>query len=175
VYQPLVGDGSIVARAVGVQGNGFPYPALMIRESLSGSATDAVVAELPNQSYFFDRTTTGGSVTYQNGSFTPYPNWMKLTRIGNVFTAYVSPDGVNWTQTGTAATVAMASNVYIGMAACEPYGYLDTVTFDNVSVGSAATPAPVITGLSATTGGVGTQVQVAGANFGAVQMGVCSY
>ena len=170
-YQPLTGDGSIIARVVGVQGNGTPTPALIIRESLNAGAIQAVVEESPNTSYFFDRTTTGGSSAYQTGNFAAYPNWMELTRVGNVFTAYVSPDGANWTQVGTPVTIAMATNAYIGLALSDSYGYLDTATFDNVSISSTTNPAPVVTGLSATTGSVGSVVQVTGAHFGTSQNG----
>jgi hypothetical protein len=34
----------------------------------------------------------------------------------NTFTAFSSPDGVNWTQMGTSTTVTMAQTVYIGLA-----------------------------------------------------------
>jgi hypothetical protein len=74
-------------------------------------------------------------------------------------------------QIGTPVTIAMATNAYIGIAMCEPSGYLDTATFDNVSINSTANPAPVITGLSATTASIGSQVVIGGNNFGAAQAG----
>jgi len=168
-YQPLTGDGTIIARVVGTLGNGAPTAAIMIRESLSAGAIQAVVTEYPNTSGFYNRQTTGGSSASQGGSFTPYPNWLKLTRVGNTFTAYVSPDGVAWTQIGTPVTFAMATNAYIGIAMAESYGYLDTATFDSVSVSSTAAPAPVISSLSATTGSIGSQVTITGSNFGATE------
>src|SRR5208282_3842773 len=60
--------------------------------------------------------------------------------------------------------------VYIGLAV-SGQGYLETATFDNVSINSAAVPAPVITGMSATTASVGTQVEITGNNFGLAQGG----
>jgi hypothetical protein len=62
----------------------------MIRESLNAGAIDAVVSESPNQSYFMDRLTTGASSNAQYGSFSPYPNWMQLKRVGNTFTGYAT-------------------------------------------------------------------------------------
>src|SRR5262249_55117586 len=38
--------------------------------------------------------------------------------------------------------------------------------FDNVSVGSNSSPAPVVTGISATTGSIGTQIFISGSGFG---------
>jgi hypothetical protein len=44
------------------------------------------------------------------------PRWLRLTRFGDVFTAYLSADGVSWTNFGT-ITVAMNSSVQVGLAA----------------------------------------------------------
>lgn len=46
-----------------------------------------------------------------------------------------------------------------------------TVSFDNASVSSAAAPAPTITGVSATTGALGSPVVITGTGFGATQGG----
>ena len=170
-YQQLSGNGSIIARVVNVQGNGYPQPALMIRQSLNANDVAASVSEYPNQSNFTDRLTTGGSPSSQYGSFSPYPNWMQLTRVGNTFTAYTSPDGVNWAQIGTPVTLTMATNAYIGIAMSEPDGYLDSATFDNLSINSSTSSAPVILSLSATTATVGSQITITGSNFGATQGG----
>ncbi len=169
-YQPLSGNGSIIARVVNVQGNGYPQPAVMIRQSLNPGDIEAVVSE-SGESYFTDRLTTGGSATSQYGSISSYPNWMQLTRVGNTFTGYTSPDGVNWTQIGTPVTITMATNAYIGIATSEPEGYLDTTTFDNVSISTSTAPAPVIVSLSATTAAIGSQITINGSNFGATQSG----
>jgi len=74
---------------------------------------------------------------------------------------------------GTSVTIGMAANVYVGLEATSgnPGGVLTlgTATFDNVSVDSAAAPAPVITSVSATTGSIGSQVTISGSHFGASQ------
>jgi len=103
-------------RACWHAGNGAPVPGILIRESLSPGAIQAAISEYPSQSGFYNRQTTGGSSASQVGSFTAYPNWMKLTRVGNSFSAYVASDGVNWTQIGAPVTIAMATNAYIGIA-----------------------------------------------------------
>jgi hypothetical protein len=100
------------------------------------------------------------------------PNWIKLTRSGNVFTMYGSADGVNWTQLGTSQTVTMAQSVYVGLAVSNrTTTSVATATFDSVSVNSAAAPAPSITAVSATTGSVGSQVVITGTGFGPTQSG----
>ena len=172
VYQTLTGDGSIIARVASLQGSAtFPQAGVMIRETLTSGSKDAFVYFHPSMDYLQYRSTTGGNVGYWSAGYTspPYPYWVKLVRSGNTFTGYIAPDGVNWTQIG-APTVSMAQVVYIGLAV-SGQGYLETATFDNVSINSTAVPAPAITGMSATTASVGSQVQITGNNFGAMEVG----
>jgi len=112
--------------------------------------------------------TTGASYVPQTLSFGPAtpPYWLQLVRAGNVFTAYVSSDGVAWTQIGTATTVTMAQSAYIGLAVTGE-GALDSATFDNVSLTAGTTP--YISGLSPLVGGAGTPVTIVGSNFGSPQ------
>ena len=42
--------------------------------------------------------------------------WLKLARLGDVFTAYRSADGVNWTEVGQ-ATIDFSDDIYLGMMA----------------------------------------------------------
>ena len=61
--------------------------------------------------------------------------WLKLTRTGDTFTAFVSADGVSWTPAGS-ITVALGSTVYVGLAVTSHNpGAVNTATFDSVSVG----------------------------------------
>jgi RHS repeat-associated protein len=170
-YQSLSGDGTIVARVVSLTGGGSDAQAgVMIRETLDADSTNAFTEDEASTTYFFDRTTTGGSTSYQSGSGVTLPYWMMLVRSGNVFSAYTSSNGLNWVQLGSSETITMADSVYIGLAVSSDYNSsLATATFDNVSISSTATPAPAITSLSATTGSVGNQVLVSGSGFGATQ------
>jgi RHS repeat-associated protein len=164
LYQPLSGDGSIVARVVSLQGTS-PEAGVMIRETLNPGSTNAFVYYQPNQAQLYYRSTTGASTAGQPSTFysPAYPYWVKLTRSGNIFNAYISPDGVSWTPVGASQTITMTQNVYIGLAV----GLTGrTASFDNVSVNTTAVPAPVITTLSATTGPIGTQIVITGSHFG---------
>jgi hypothetical protein len=52
-----------------------------------------------------------------NGVPAGIPNtWVRIKRVGDVFTAFRSPDGVNWTQT-TTHTMPLARTLYVGLAA----------------------------------------------------------
>jgi RHS repeat-associated protein len=168
MFQPLSGDGTIVARIVSVQGSNA-QAGVMIRETLSTNATNAFICDCSFMIYY-DRSTTGGSETNlgNNGSGLPY--WAKLVRAGNTFTAYASPDGLNWNQVGATQTITMAQNVYVGLAvSSQSNSSLATATFDSVSVNSAASPAPVITSISATTGSAGSYVGIVGSGYGDTQ------
>ena len=119
---------------------------------------------------FAYRTTTGGSSTVTGGGDVTLPYWFMLVRSGNTFTAYQATDGLNWTWVGS-SQISMATNVYVGLADSAYSTGLVASTFDNVSITSTATPAPVITSLSATTGSIGSQVVISGTGFGSFQTG----
>ena len=172
VYQPLNGDGIIVARVLSVQGSSAAQAGIMMRETLSPGANHIYLFDYSSQLLLTERTTTGTSSSYTSAGSVTLPYWIKLTRTGNVFTMFGSTDGVNWMQLGTSQTVSMATNVYVGLAVSNRNTTSPaTATFDSVSVGSAAAPAPVITAVSATTGSIGSQVIITGTGFGATQSG----
>jgi len=172
VYQPLSGDGTMVARVVSLQGSGAAQAGIMIRETLNADANHVYLFDYSSANWMTERTSTGASSSYQSLGSVTLPYWIKLARSGNVFSMYGSPDGLNWMQVGTSQTVSMAPNVYVGLAVSNrTTSSLATATFDGVSVSSAATPAPVITAVSATTGSIGSQVVISGSGFGASQGG----
>ena len=177
VYQPWSGDGTIIARVASVS-SAYAQVGLTIRETLNANATHAFMMSYASAMYLYDRATTGANTSSQH--FTENPNlpsvsvalpyWIKLVRSGNTFTAYIASDGLNWVEVGTSVAISMAENVYFGLAVTSTStGVLYSATFDNVSVGSTASPAPAITSVSATTGSVGSQVVVSGSGFGTSQ------
>src|SRR6266481_4570199 len=167
VYQPLSGDGTMVARVASLQGSSAAQAGIMIRETLDPGANHVFLFDYSSSSYLTERTATGASSTYQYLGSAALSYWIKLARSGNVFTLYGSLDGLNWAQLGASQTVSMAQNVYLGLAVSNrTTSALATATFDSVSVSSAAAPAPVITAVSATTGSIGSQVVISGSGFG---------
>jgi hypothetical protein len=140
VYQPLSGDGTMVARVVSLQGgSGYVAPGVMIRETLNAGSTNADTADWTGYGtiYFAVRTSTGGSTATASSVRATLPYWVKVSRSGSTFSSYTSSDGVNWTQLGTSQTINMAQNVYVGLAVNSgSTSALATATFDNVSVTS---------------------------------------
>src|SRR5208283_3096049 len=168
VYQALPGDGTIVARVVSLQGGTYPFAGVMIRESLDPAATNAQVGDFNTGNdfiYMEERLTTGGTSSSQSYARVTLPYWVKVVRSGNIFNGYASPDGVNWTQTGSTQTINMAQNVYVGLEVSSySTNSLATATFDNVSLTIGTTP--YVSGLSPTFGPLGTQVTITGSSFG---------
>ncbi len=98
------------------------------------------------------------------------PYWLKLVRSGSSFAAYISPDGVDWTQIQSSETISMGTNVYIGLVVIiGNTSYLAKYNISNVSVTQSSSQPPVISSVSATSGSTGSQVVILGSNFGSTQ------
>ncbi|GCE12262.1 hypothetical protein [Tengunoibacter tsumagoiensis] len=141
VYQPLNGDGTIIAKVTGVQNtDGWAKAGVMIRETLTDSSTHAFMAlTSSNGAAFQRRTTTSGSSSNTNNGTTTAPYWVKLVRSGTTFTGSISSDGSTWTQIGS-DTVTMGSNAYVGLAVtAHNSSLLNSSTFTNVSVSTGGT------------------------------------
>ena len=176
-YQTLSGDGSIVAQLINLQDDSsqvLTEAGVMIRETLDSGAADASVFYGNNNAVNIEvRPATGASAIYEGNNLPgTLPVWVKLTRAGNSFTGYGSPDGANWTYLGN-ATIPMAQTVYIGLAVSGTFwqagvigdGFLEPANFYNASV----TPTPSISSVTPTIGPIGTPVTITGSNFGTTQ------
>ena len=107
---------------------------IMIRETLNSGAVNAYIAVSPGNGVTWQtRSSTGGSTGNSATAGLAAPYWVKLVRNGNTFTGYRSPDGVTWTQQGS-ASLTMASAAYIGLAVTSHNSSdLCTATLDNVT------------------------------------------
>src|SRR5205823_5621229 len=135
VYQPLTGDGQIVARVASQQNtNAWAKAGVMIREDTTAGARYGAVFVTPSNGVVFQRRyQPSGSPAYSTAGGTA-PTWMKLVRGGTTLTAYTSADGATWVAIGS-DTVSMGANVEIGLAVTShTTGALSAVTFDNVTV-----------------------------------------
>jgi len=118
VYQPLTGDGTIVAEVNTIQEAAtWSKAGVMIRESLAANATHAIMLVSAAKGVAFQwRPTTGGTSQSIAGSTAAAPHWVKLVRSGATFTGYESADGATWTAVGSTTISMSASTVYIGLA-----------------------------------------------------------
>jgi M6 family metalloprotease-like protein len=136
VYQSLSGDGEIVAHvAAHNEPREWCKSGVMIRESLAPDSKYAMfVKAVWDGAAMQWRTNTAGSSDNQNNEFFEKFNWVKLKRMGNTFYCYISDNGLNW-GLFSSVSVAMQSNVYIGLCATGSTANLGNKSlFDNVKV-----------------------------------------
>jgi regulation of enolase protein 1 (concanavalin A-like superfamily) len=121
---------------------------VMIRQSTDTGSAHAFMPIDPggsgagNGASFQQRVAANGASTnFDNtGAAVAPPYWVKVTRTGNSFSGYISPDGKTWTQLGTAQTITMTGPVLIGLAVCSHDATLTTTaTFSNVSMTGTVT------------------------------------
>jgi regulation of enolase protein 1 (concanavalin A-like superfamily) len=80
------------------------------------------------------RAATGGESANAALAAGTAPEWLRLTRSGNAFTAYASEDNLTWRVLGS-ATVPMGANVYVGLPVTSHLNSVaTTATFDNISL-----------------------------------------
>ncbi len=134
--QPANGNGTLIARVTSQTNTSANAKAgIMFKQSTAAGSPYILIAVAPGGGikvqYNFNGSVGGG--TY------PAPNtWMKLTRSGNTFTAYVSSDGVNWINV-VHKTLTIATSATVGLFVCSHNAnLLGTATFDNVTF----TPGP---------------------------------
>ncbi len=142
VYQPLSGDGEIVAHVAGITNTSpFAKAGLMWRETTSAGSAHVIIDLRPTGDIeFMSRATNGGDTSYIAGA--TQATWLKLTRTGSTITGYVSVDGTNWNLVGT-ATTSMATSALVGLAVTsQNTSQLNTSTFDNVNVSVPTTQPP---------------------------------
>jgi hypothetical protein len=118
-YKMLSGAGSIVAKVNSVQNtNNWAKAGVMIRETLTPESAHAMTVITPAQGVSFQRrpSTAGTSVDDTIGGVTA-PQWVKIERgLSGNFTASYSANGTTWQPIGTAQSIQMSTNVYIGLA-----------------------------------------------------------
>ena len=140
-FKAVNGDCTITERVVSMTNTAtWAKAGLMIRGSLSASAPNALLYISPANGIVFQvRSASGGSTSSLinvTGSTAPY--WLRLTRVGNTFTAYSSPDGVTWTMLKS-TTLNLPAGVFIGPMVCSvKNGTLCQAQFDNATIATTA-------------------------------------
>ncbi len=143
-WQPLTGDGTIVARVASIEGvQAWTKMGVMIRASTSAGAAHAfMLVSIGKGLAYQRRTTTGGMSTSTAGGAGTAPRWVRLTRKGAMIAAYVSTNGTSWTLVGS-DTFTMPATILAGLAAhSHDPGRAATAVFDNVLLSAAAPSEP---------------------------------
>jgi hypothetical protein len=152
-YKALTGDGAIIAKVESIQNTSiYAKAGVMMRTSLAQGAPRAtmlvtnqvkVEQNMPNLSVY-------GGTNYGNKGL-PIANtvpsyWVKLERIGNMITGYVSPDGTNWAATDVGRiNDPVPDTIYVGLTVVShANGTLNTSTFSNVQITGGDGGAPAV-------------------------------
>lgn len=138
---PATGDVTITARLVSVQAvNGSNSRAgVMIRDSLADDALEAFAGvNSAGSGRWITRITAAANSTATTVT-AGQPYWLRLSRVGNLFTAQFAPDtaGVagTFTTAGTAQTIAMGSTAFVGLAATSgSTTAAGAIVFDKVTI-----------------------------------------
>jgi hypothetical protein len=157
VYQPLSGDGEVIARVQSMtNSNAWAKTGVMIRETLTANSRHASTFITPGAGYGFQRRLDPGGISLSTaGPAGVAPGWVRLVRTGSRIDAYQSTNGTTWTSIGSDA-VAMANTVYVGIATTSHNTSLATdVVLDNLKVtqsGTTTNQPPTVTLTSPTNG-----------------------
>jgi prepilin-type N-terminal cleavage/methylation domain-containing protein len=147
LYGSMTGDVRLTARVATFESNdGGAQAGVMFRETLDAGSSYAlmdITASNGGEFVYRDGTETD-SITSPNGS-PPAPYWVRLTRVGDLFSAERSADGLNWIGLEQ-RTITMSSTIYIGLAVSSKNNSTHTVaTFDHVAITAPEATAPIVT------------------------------
>src|SRR5262249_3919150 len=123
---------------------------VMIRENLSSSSRYGFSGNLADQQtrVFQTRQNPGSNATHMDLPNSPIPDWYKLVRQGNTFTAFGSTDGSNWVAIGNPQNVGVTTSALAGLAVSSGTDTSATVaSFDRLVLASGpdfyVVPTPV--------------------------------
>nr|MDQ3009005.1 DUF1349 domain-containing protein [bacterium] len=131
-YQELSGDGSITAQVISQSNtNDWAKAGVMIKDSATAMSPYAMMAVTPVNGYTFQH---GFNQSSELAPVTLPNAWVRLTKVGNVVTGYVSSNGADWTQlssavlnTSTPKTIGLFNTSHNG-------NIVGRVVFENVVV-----------------------------------------
>jgi autotransporter-associated beta strand protein len=147
-YKQITGNGAIIARVNSVQTTHATAKAgVMIRDSLSSTAGNrawvAITASSTIESYNHGWTQCYGGSNWetfprsgQSWRYTPsMPYWVKLERLNDTVSTYVSLDGTSWEACTVAVFDNLPATVYFGLFVCAlNTSTANTSTFSHVSI-----------------------------------------
>ena len=148
-YTAITGNSAIIAKVESLE-NTHPsaLAGVMMRTSLDPGAPRAWMA-IDSKGQALQNMTNlavyGGS-NYANkvvSSGTTY--WVKLERVGNIITGYVSPDGTNWAATNVGRIDApVPDTIYVGLVVTSVTSKLNNSVFSNVQITGGDGGAPSV-------------------------------
>lgn len=154
-YQSWTGDGIFNVRLNTVSANAVSTASagIMFRDGQAASAPCVFLGVTQAGTLTWQHRDSSGGPTIATASTTnPVSPWLRVARYGNVFTAFVSTDGTNFTHVGSPVTVALAQTLNVGLAMSS--GSSSAVEVANFSNATLSNPAPAVpAGLTAAQSG----------------------
>ncbi|KAA6302755.1 MAG: hypothetical protein EZS26_000925 [Candidatus Ordinivivax streblomastigis] len=136
-FQRVIDNGAIVAKIDGITGASGARSGIMIRGTLKQNAANVFLSLSLTDGIILSSRNADGSTTTEiakNSNLKTTPQWLKLTRNDNLFTAEISANGQAWTPVGT-ITVEMPRDSYYGMAVSgQNKNETATATFNAVEI-----------------------------------------
>lgn len=134
-YQPLIGDGEMIVKVEDFSLTDHDtVSGIMIRDSLDSNSSFALIStarvkannqNTPFSVHFASRVNKGGAAlvpianseneTMPMQTATNMPIWLKLVRVDNQFTGFISYNGTDWTEVHS-QQINMDEAAYIGLA-----------------------------------------------------------
>lgn len=120
VNQYLMGDGSVTARILAQTTNtdGWAKAGVMLRDTDSPGSPHMMVVMTPGNGVDMQwrRDPNGGSQSSGGNQFPRLlPLYLRVQRQGDRFSAFVSQDGLDWTQIGATQTIRMGREILAGL------------------------------------------------------------
>lgn len=135
----MTGDFDVSCRATGITNPGGSTSCrygIMARDALTANSPYAFTLMKSDRTIAYQARLTAGAAPYSNAGGTVYdfPRYLRLKRVGNVFSSWHSADGVAWTQRGTDQTVTMSTTCWLGLAITSAVqATASTATFDTLA------------------------------------------
>jgi RHS repeat-associated protein len=143
VWQTLSGDGSVSARVVSQdRTDAWAKAGVMLRQTSDpASAYYAVEVTPANTVVIQYRASSGAAATWPTSIIAAAPEYVRASRSGSTFSAYVSSDGTNWTLVpGSTVGLNVSGSMLAGLAVTShDTAAVSTVTMDSVAVASSGT------------------------------------
>ena len=135
VYTSMTGDGSIVTRVSAIDDvHDWVKAGVMMRDTLDAGSPHAFMLVSPGKGLAFQRRAAARATSRHTAGGSGRTAFVRLTRVGNVFTAERSADGDAWSTVGR-QTIAMAATIHVGLAVSSHVdGTLAAAAFDGVAV-----------------------------------------
>ena len=116
--QSVTGDTVITAKVDRLDpSDPWAKAGVMLRDGTAAGARNVAMLVTPgNGTYLQRRTNTGGSSARTAGPVWAAPAWVRIERVGQVFTGSVSRDGITW-QVVQQITLTLPATLQVGLAA----------------------------------------------------------